>query len=68
MAHKLGCIGQLRNNWRGRMVYVYATDNPEQVRTEGFPLSGIGEPVVCVERRSDWTRVLDLFPQVAVYD
>ena len=64
---KPNCIGQLRNNWRGRMVYVYPTDDPEMVRSEGYPLTG-GDPVVCVERRTDYTRVLDLWPKVAIYD
>jgi hypothetical protein len=68
MTDKLdGCIGQLRNNWRGRFVYVYPTDNPDEVRTEGWPFAG-GPPVVCIEKRADWKRVLDLFPQIAVYD
>ncbi len=61
-------IGKLRNNWRCRRVEVYEIeDDPDHVRSIGTPYAG-GEPVVCIERRRDWLRVIDLFPKEAVYD
>jgi hypothetical protein len=65
---KIGCIGQLRNNWRQRMVYVYPLADPTKVETEGFPLNGLGDPIICSEAKSDWERVIGLYPKVAVYD
>ena len=60
-------IGYLRNNWRRRFVTVYETADPDLVRTVGKSYDS-DEVVDVVERRADWTRVLNLFPKVAVYD
>lgn len=60
-------IGYLKNNWRGRFVSVYETDDPGIVRTVGMPLAG-GDPIETREPRKDWERVIAIYPRVAVYD
>ena len=62
-------IGVLRNNWRGRLVYVHAhPTDPQKVVSIGHPLSGGGEVIVCVEDRSGFERTIGLFPQTAIYE
>lgn len=64
-------IGLLRNNWRQRNVTVFEIpDDPDHVRTVGVPFNATtnGRTVDVIEKRSDWTRVIDLYPEVAVYD
>lgn len=67
-------IGILRNNWRMRLVYVYAIPGDAQhVRTVGWPIdaSGLivkGQPVETVEPIDAWQRTIALYPKVAVYD
>ena len=63
-----GCIGILRNNWRGRMVYVYPTSDAQVVRTVGKPLDGKGKDIETTEPRRDWERVVSMFPKMATYD
>lgn len=61
-------IGLLRNNWRQRQVTVYEIPgDAENVRSVGVPFDG-GEPVECVELRSQYARVIELYPEEAVYD
>ena len=61
-------IGRLKNNWRKRRVLVYEHPcDTSKVISVGYPFGG-GDPIVCVERRSDWLRVLGLFPETATYD
>ena len=67
-------IGVLRNNWRQRMVYVYAIpDDAEHVRTVGWTIDkGMVRqdvaPIICVENIDVWRRTIGLFPATAVYD
>ena len=61
-------IGRLRNNWRRRDVEVFEIEgDPEHVLSVGQPFDD-GEVVECVERRTDWQRVIAMFPELAVYD
>ena len=60
-------IGRLRNNWRQRDVTVYATDDPEVVRTVGVPFGG-GDAIITTEPIADWKRVISVFPRTAVFD
>jgi len=67
-------IGILRNNWRQRLVYVYAIPgDTEHVRSVGWPIeNGVVRkdvaPVDCVENIDAWQRTISLFPKTAVYD
>ena len=61
-------IGKLRNNWRCRYVEVYEIiDDLDHVRSVGTPYDG-SEPIICVERRKDYRRVIDAFPNEVNYD
>ena len=67
-APKANVIGVLRNNWRGRLVTVYETNDPTKVRTVGVPLDGKGPTVDVIEDRQAWERTIALFPKTAIYD
>jgi hypothetical protein len=61
-------IGILRNNWRERLVRIYATDDPETVFTVGEPFVS-GRPVVeCMESRDLYKHVIAIYPRVSVCD
>ena len=66
--------GVLRNNWRQRLVYVYAIPgNIEHVRTVGWTITDGAvrkdiAPVDCVEPIDSWLHTIKLFPATAVYN
>jgi hypothetical protein len=61
-------IGILFNNWRQRRVTVHAHPADDSlVVSVGRPFDG-SAPVICEEPKANWTRVLSLHPEVAVYD
>lgn len=61
-------IGLLRNNWRRRHVVVYNhPSDAAKVVSVGHPYDG-GEPIVCVELRTEYARVINMYPDEAVYD
>jgi len=65
---KEGCIGQMNNKWRQRMVYIYPDpNNSNKVISEGFPFNG-GDPIICIEDKELYSKEIEAYPRIVIYD
>lgn len=62
-------IGAVSNNWRQRHVSVHQHPTMEDtVITIGLPFNNPSDRIICVEEKSDYTRAINMWPEMQIFN